>query len=174
MDSNFGYRLSHSLTATTALLRQFSSPKPRARRALRLEAASLDEATMSSRKQTGLLASKTTAASIVTASPWSSMTIASSSLKADRTGRTRIMSKPGKVGLPVSSPIPACLLPGQPSRRRGPPLVQGGRRIPAMIWRYRRCCPNESQVALPGKSAKTITKALILLNSSGRIYRLAF
>ncbi len=60
------------------------------------------------------------------ASPWSSMTIVSSSLKADPTGCTQIMSKPGEVGSPVSSPIPACLLPGQPSRRRGPPLVQGG------------------------------------------------
>jgi len=60
------------------------------------------------------------------------------------------------------------------AERRGPPLVQGGRRIPAMIWRYRRCSPNESQVALPGKSAKTTTKALILLNLSGRMYRSAF
>jgi len=38
----------------------------------------------------------------------------------------QIMSKPGEVGPPVSSPIPACLLQGQPSRRRGPPLAQGG------------------------------------------------
>jgi hypothetical protein len=112
--------------------------------------------------------------SIVTASPWSLMIIASSSLKADRTGCTQIMSKPGEVGPPVSSPIPACLLPGQPSQRRGPPLAQGGRRIPAMIWRYRRCCPNESQVALSGQSAKTTTKASILLNSSGWMYRSAF
>ena len=84
-------------------------------------------------KTTASLASKTTTL-IVTALPWSSMTIVSSSLEADRTGRTRIMSKPGKVGLPVSSPIPACLLPAQPSWRRGPPLVQGGQRIPVMIW----------------------------------------
>ncbi len=38
----------HSLAATTALLLQFSLPEPRARRALRLAAASLEEATMSS------------------------------------------------------------------------------------------------------------------------------
>jgi hypothetical protein len=46
--SNSGYRLSPHLAATTALLRQFSSPEPHARRALRLAVASLDEATMSS------------------------------------------------------------------------------------------------------------------------------
>jgi hypothetical protein len=58
----------------------------------------------------------------------------------------------------------------QPSRRRGPPLLQGGQRIPGMIWRYRRCCPDESQVALPGQSAK----ASILLNSSGRMIHSSF
>jgi hypothetical protein len=124
-------------------------------------------------KMTALLASKTRTW-IVTASPWSSMTIASSSLKADPTGRTRIMSKPDEVGPPVSSPIMACLLPGQPSRRRGPPLFQGGQRIPAMTWRYRRCCPDESLVALPGQSAMTATKSSILLNLSGWMHRSAF
>ena len=77
------------------------------------------------------------------------------------------MSTPGKVGPPVSSPIPACLLEGQPSWREGQPLAQGGQRFHVMIWRYRHCCPNESQVALPGQSAKTTTMASILLDSSG-------
>ena len=102
--------------------------------------ASLASKTMASldSKTTALLASKTTASlasktmaslasktttSIVMASPWSTMTIASSTLKATRTGRTRIMSTPGKVKPPVSLPIPACLLPGQQSWRRGLPLV---------------------------------------------------
>ena len=52
--------------------------------------------------------------------------------------------------------------------------VPGPRRAKGMIWQYRRCCPNESQVALPGKSEKTTTMASILLNSSGRINRSAF
>ena len=106
--------------------------------------------------------------------PSSSMTIVSISLKADCTGRTRIMSKPGEVGPPVSLPILACLLQDQPSRRRGPPLAQGGRRIPAMIWPYHCCCPDKSQVGFPGQSAKTTTKASILLDSSGRTFCLAF
>ena len=124
-------------------------------------------------KMTVLLASKMTA-SIVTASSWSLMTIVSSSLKADRTGCTWIMSTPGEVGPPISSPIPACLLQGQPSRRGGPPLAQGGRRFHTMIWRCRRCCPNESLVTLPGHPAKTKIKALILLVLSGWMYRSAF
>jgi hypothetical protein len=42
---------------------------------------------------------------------------ASSTLKANPTLCTQIMSKPGEVGPPISSPIMACLLPGQ--RRKG-------------------------------------------------------
>ena len=75
-------------------------------------------------------------------------------LQANRTLHTQIMSKPGEVGPPISSLIPACLLPGQPSRRRGPPLAQGGQKNTGMIWQCHRCCPNESLVALSGQSAK--------------------
>ena len=47
--------VTHSLAATTALLRQFSSLEPCAQRALRLEAAYLDEVTMSSILETDVL-----------------------------------------------------------------------------------------------------------------------